>query len=112
MKMTVAVIEPYKADEVRTALIGAGAQGLMVSEIKGCGRQSGHSVTYRGAEHVIQFLPKPKLDIVVDDEEADGVVETIRRHAHTGRIRDGKIVLLDVEQAMPVRTGERDHETI
>jgi nitrogen regulatory protein P-II 1 len=110
--MIVAVIKPYKLDEVRTALAGAGVQGLMVSEVKGYGRQSGHTETYRGAEYVVQFVPKLKLDIVVDDEHADGVIETIRRHAHTGKIGDGKIFVLDVEQAMRVRTGERDQAAI
>ena len=112
MKMIVAVIKPYKLEEVRTALAGAGVQGLMVSEIKGYGRQSGHTETYRGAEYVVQFVPKLKLDIVVNDEQCDGVVETLRTHAHTGKIGDGKIFVLDVEQAMRVRTGERDQDAI
>ncbi len=112
MKMIVAVIKPYKLEEVRTALAGAGVQGLMVSEIKGYGRQSGHTETYRGAEYVVQFVPKLKLDIVVNDDEAEGVVETIRRHAHTGKIGDGKIFVLDVEQAMRVRTGERNQDAL
>jgi nitrogen regulatory protein PII len=112
MKLIVAVIKPYKLEEVRTALSGAGVQGLMVSEIKGYGRQSGHTEIYRGAEYVVQFVPKLRLDIVVNDEEADGVVETIRRHAHTGKIGDGKIFVLDVEQAIRVRTGERNQDAI
>ena len=112
MKMIVAVIKPYKLEEVRSALSSAGVQGLMVSEIKGYGRQSGHTETYRGAEYVVQFVPKLKLDIVVNDHEAEGVIDAIRRHAHTGRIGDGKIFVLDVEQAMRVRTGERDHEAV
>jgi nitrogen regulatory protein PII len=112
MKLIVAVIKPYKLEEVRTALSGAGVQGLMVSEIKGYGRQSGHTEIYRGAEYVVQFVPKLRLDIVVNDEECDGVVETIQRHAHTGKIGDGKIFVLDVEQAIRVRTGERNQEAI
>jgi nitrogen regulatory protein P-II 1 len=112
MKLIVAVIKPYKLEEVRTALSGSGVQGLMVSEIKGYGRQSGHTEVYRGAEYVVHFVPKLRLDIVVNDEEADGVVYSIRRHAHTGKIGDGKIFVLDVEQAMRVRTGERDHDAI
>jgi nitrogen regulatory protein PII len=112
MKMIVAVIKPHKLEEVRTALTGAGVQGLMASEIKGYGRQSGHAEIYRGAEYVVQFVPKLKLDIVVNDEEADGVVETVAKHAHTGKIGDGKIFVLDVEQAVRVRTGERDHDAI
>jgi nitrogen regulatory protein PII len=112
MKLIIAVIKPYKLEEVRTALSGAGVQGLMVSEIKGFGRQSGHTEIYRGAEYVVQFVPKLRLDIVVNDEECDSVVETIRRHAHTGKIGDGKIFVLPVEQAVRVRTGERDVEAV
>ena len=112
MKLIIAVIKPYKLEEVRIALSGAGVQGLMVSEIKGYGRQSGHTEIYRGAEYVVQFVPKLRLDIVVNDEECDGVVETIRRHAHTGKIGDGKIFVLPVEQAVRVRTGERDAEAV
>ncbi len=112
MKLIIAVIKPYKLEEVRTALSGAGVQGLMVSEIKGYGRQSGHTEIYRGAEYVVQFVPKLRLDIVVNDEECDGVVETIRRHAHTGKIGDGKIFVIPVEQAVRVRTGERDMEAV
>ena len=112
MKLIVAVIKPYKLAEVRTALSGAGVQGLMVSEIKGYGRQSGHTETYRGAEYVVQFVPKLRLDIVVNDDECDDVVETIQRHAHTGKIGDGKIFVVDVEQAIRVRTGERNQEAV
>ena len=112
MRLIVAVIKPYKLEEVRTALAGAGVQGLMVSEIKGYGRQSGHTETYRGAEYVVQFVPKLRLDIVVNDEDADGVVDAIRRRAHTGKIGDGKIFVLDVEQATRVRTGERNQEAV
>ncbi len=112
MKLIVAVIKPYKLEEVRTALSGAGVQGLMVSEIKGYGRQSGHTEIYRGAEYVVQFVPKLRLDIVVNDEACDDVVETIRRHAHTGKIGDGKIFVLDVEQAIRVRTGERNQDAL
>jgi nitrogen regulatory protein PII len=112
MKMIVAVIKPYKLEEVRAALAGAGVQGLMVSEIKGYGRQSGHTEVYRGAEYVVQFVPKLKLDMVVNDDEADGVVETIRRHARTGKIGDGKIFVLDVERAMRVRTGEQNQDAL
>jgi nitrogen regulatory protein P-II 1 len=112
MKLIVAVIKPYKLEEVRTALSGAGVQGLMVSEIKGYGRQSGHTETYRGAEYVVQFVPKLRLDIVVNDDECDDVVEAIRRHAHTGKIGDGKIFVVDVEQAIRVRTGERNREAV
>jgi nitrogen regulatory protein PII len=112
MKLIIAVIKPYKLEEVRTALSGMGVQGLMVSEIKGFGRQSGHTEIYRGAEYVVQFVPKLRLDIVVNDEECENVVETIRRHAHTGKIGDGKIFVLPVEQAVRVRTGERDMEAV
>jgi nitrogen regulatory protein PII len=112
MKLIIAVIKPFKLEVVREALTALGVQGLMVSEVKGYGRQSGHTEIYRGAEYVVQFVPKLKLDIVVNDDEADGVVETIRRHAHTGKIGDGKIFVLDVEQAMRVRTGERDYDAV
>ena len=112
MKLIIAVIKPYKLEEVRTALAGAGVQGLMVSEIKGYGRQSGHTETYRGAEYVVQFVPKLRLDLVVNDDECDDVVETIQRHAHTGKIGDGKIFVVNVEQAIRVRTGERNQEAV
>ena len=106
MKLIVAVIKPFKLEEVREALTSIGVQGLMVSEVKGYGRQSGHTEIYRGAEYVVNFVPKIKLELVVSDGIAPQVVETLSSTAKTGKIGDGKIFVLDVEQAMRVRTGE------
>ena len=112
MKMIVAVIKPYKLEEVRTALSGAGVQGLMVSEIKGYGRQSGHTEIYRGAEYVVNFVPKIKLEIVVADSAVERVIDTIGSTARTGKIGDGKVFVIDVEQAVRVRTDERGEEAL
>jgi len=112
MKLIVAVIKPFKLEEVRTALSGMNVQGLMVSEVKGFGRQSGHTEIYRGAEYTVNFVPKLKLEIVVNDDHCDGVVETIAQTAQTGKIGDGKIFVLNVEQALRVRTGERDNDAL
>lgn len=112
MKMIIAVIKPFKLEEVRTALSGLGVQGLMVSEVKGFGRQSGHTEIYRGAEYTVNFVPKLKLEIVVNDEQVEQVTDTIARTAQTGKIGDGKIFVLNVEQALRVRTGERDADAL
>ncbi|MEM1162438.1 MAG: P-II family nitrogen regulator [Pseudomonadota bacterium] len=112
MKLIIAVIKPFKLEEVRAALSGLGIQGLMVSEIKGFGRQSGHTEIYRGAEYTVNFVPKLKLEIVVNDTEVDQIVETIANTAQTGKIGDGKIFVLDVEQALRVRTGERNADAL
>ena len=112
MKLIIAVIKPFKLEEVRTALSGLGIQGLMVSEVKGYGRQSGHTEIYRGAEYTVNFVPKLKLEIVVNDDQSDSVVETIAKTAQTGKIGDGKIFVLDVEQALRVRTGERNADAL
>ncbi|HMQ92992.1 MAG TPA: P-II family nitrogen regulator [Amaricoccus sp.] len=112
MKLIVAVIKPFKLEEVREALTNLGVQGLMVSEVKGYGRQSGHTEIYRGAEYVVNFVPKVKLEIVVPDAVAAHVVETVAMTAKTGKIGDGKIFVLDVEQAMRVRTGETGDEAL
>ena len=112
MKLIISVIKPFKLEEVRTALSGLGIQGLMVSEVKGFGRQSGHTEIYRGAEYTVNFVPKLKLEIVVNDDQVDSVVETIASTAQTGKIGDGKIFVLNVEQALRVRTGERDSEAL
>jgi len=112
MKLIIAAIKPFKLEEVRTALSELGVQGLMASEVKGFGRQSGHTEIYRGAEYTVNFVPKLKLEIVIGDDQADGVVETIARVANTGKIGDGKIFVLNVEQALRVRTGERDADAI
>ena len=112
MKLVIAVIKPFKLEEVREALTGVGVQGLMVSEVKGYGRQSGHTEIYRGAEYVVNFVPKIKLEIVVPNERVDQVIETISSTARTGKIGDGKIFVVDVQQAVRVRTDERDNDAI
>ncbi len=106
MKLIIAVIKPFKLEEVREALTTVGVQGLMVSEVKGYGRQAGHTEIYRGAEYVVNFVPKVKLEMVVDDAVVEKAVETLSTTAKTGKIGDGKIFVLDVEQAVRVRTGE------
>ncbi|MFO1142222.1 MAG: P-II family nitrogen regulator [Amaricoccus sp.] len=112
MKLIIAVIKPFKLEEVREALTGLGVQGLMVSEVKGYGRQSGHTEIYRGAEYVVNFVPKVKLELVVTDAAAPQVVEALAGSARTGKIGDGKIFVLNVEQAMRVRTGETGDEAL
>ncbi len=112
MKLVIAVIKPFKLEEVREALTSIGVQGLMVSEVKGYGRQSGHTEIYRGAEYVVNFVPKIKLEIVAPDERVDQVIETISSTARTGKIGDGKIFVVDVLQAVRVRTDERDNDAI
>lgn len=106
MKLVMAIIKPFRLDDVRAALSEAGVEGLTVSEIKGYGRQRGHTEIYRGAEYNIEFVPKVRLEVVVDDDMADKVVETIAHAAQTGRIGDGKIFVLDVLEAVRIRTGE------
>lgn len=106
MKQIVAVIKPFKLDDVREALGEAGVHGLTVTEVKGFGRQKGHTELYRGAEYIVDFLPKLKVETVVADDIAETAVETIRRAAHTGKIGDGKIFVFDVEQVIRIRTGE------
>jgi nitrogen regulatory protein PII len=112
MKLVIAVIKPFKLEEVREALTAIGVQGLMVSEVKGYGRQSGHTEIYRGAEYVVNFVPKIKLEIVVADSAVERVVDTIGSTARTGKIGDGKVFVLDVEQAVRVRTDERGDEAL
>jgi nitrogen regulatory protein PII len=106
MKYIIAVIQPHRIDAVREALAGIGVQGLTVTEVRGFGRQKGQTEIYRGAEYTMQYVPKVKLEIAVDDGLADRVVETIAEAARTGRIGDGKIFVLDLEGVMRVRTGE------
>ncbi|MBB3992474.1 nitrogen regulatory protein P-II 1 [Sulfitobacter undariae] len=112
MKLIIATIKPFKLEEVREALSEAGVRGLMVTEIKGFGAQSGHTEIYRGAEYVVNFVPKVKLELVVADGVADQMVEVISKTAQTGKIGDGKIFVLDVEQAVRVRTGETGEDAI
>ncbi|MGH6833910.1 MAG: P-II family nitrogen regulator [Methyloceanibacter sp.] len=106
MKYIIAVIQPHRLEAVRDALAGIGVQGLTVSEVRGFGRQKGQTEIYRGAEYVMQYVPKVKLEIAVDDGIADRVVEAVGSGARTGRIGDGKVFVLDLEGAMRVRTGE------
>ena len=112
MKKIDAIIKPFKLDEVREALSELGIEGLTVSEVKGFGRQKGHTELYRGAEYVIDFLPKMKLEIVVSDKIVSKVIETIKNTAHTGKIGDGKIFVSPVEKAIRIRTGETNDDAI
>ena len=106
MKKIEAIIKPFKLDEVKEALQEAGIQGLSVIEVKGFGRQKGHTELYRGAEYVVDFLPKVKIDVVVDDDQVEGAIEAIIETARTDKIGDGKIFVTAVEQAVRIRTGE------
>jgi len=112
MKKIEAIIKPFKLDEVKEALHEVGVSGITVTEAKGFGRQKGHTELYRGAEYVVDFLPKVKLEVVVDDNLADRTVEAISAAEQTGRIGDGKIFVITVEAAIRIRTGERDSEAI
>jgi nitrogen regulatory protein P-II 1 len=107
MKKIEAIVKPFKLDEVKEALQGIGIQGMTVTEVKGFGRQKGHTELYRGAEYVVDFLPKIKIELVVPDELADKAVNAITEAANTGRIGDGKIFVFQVEEAIRIRTGER-----
>ena len=112
VKKIEAVIKPFKLDEVKEALHEVGVSGITVTEAKGFGRQKGHTELYRGAEYVVDFLPKVRLEIVVDDDQVDRVVEAIANSARTGRIGDGKIFVSTIESAVRIRTGERDSDAI
>ena len=112
MKLIIATIKPFKLEEVREALTEIGVRGMMVTEIKGFGAQSGHTEIYRGAEYAVNFVPKVKLEIVTDASMADQVVETITKAGKTGKIGDGKIFVLDVDQTVRVRTGETGADAI
>ncbi len=107
MKKIEAIVKPFKLDEVKEALHGIEIQGMTVTEVKGFGRQKGHTELYRGAEYVVDFLPKIKIEIAVSDEMVDKAVQAVVEAANTGRIGDGKIFVLDIEQAVRIRTGER-----
>ena len=108
MKFVIAVIKPFKLDEVRDALTAAGVHGLTVTEVKGYGRQKGHTEIYRGTEYAVNFLPKIKIEVAVASEQADKVIEAIAGAAKTGQIGDGKIFTYDIDHAMRIRTGETD----
>ncbi|MCU0817631.1 MAG: P-II family nitrogen regulator [Cypionkella sp.] len=112
MKLIIAAIKPFKLEEVREALTAIGVRGMMVTEIKGFGSQSGHTEIYRGAEYAVNFVPKVRLEIVVSDSLADAVVETISTTAKTNKIGDGKIFVLDVQHAVRVRTGETNDDAL
>ena len=112
VKLIIATIKPFKLEEVRKAVSGIGVSGMMVTEVKGFGAQSGHTETYRGAEYTVNFVPKIKLEIAVKDEMADQVVEAISNAARTGKIGDGKVFVLDLEKALRVRTGETNGEAL
>ncbi len=112
MRKIEAIIKPFKLDEVKEALHGIGIQGMTVTEVKGFGRQKGHTELYRGAEYVVDFLPKIKIEIVVSDELADKTVQAIVEAANTGRIGDGKIFVLPVEETIRIRTGERGSDAV
>ena len=112
MKLVIAVIKPFKLDEVREALSTIGVQGITATEVKGFGRQKGHTELYRGAEYVVDFLPKIKLEIAVSDSFVDNTIETILKTASTGKIGDGKIFVLELQEAIRVRTGEKGEEAL
>jgi nitrogen regulatory protein P-II 2 len=106
MKLIIAIIKPFKMDEVHEALMEIGVQGITVTEVKGFGRQKGHTELYRGAEYVVDFLPKLKLELAVADEQVDRVIDAISKAAYTGKIGDGKLFVLPIEQVVRLRTGE------
>jgi nitrogen regulatory protein P-II 2 len=112
MKMIAAVIKPFKLDEVREALSGIGVQGITVTEVKGFGRQKGHTELYRGAEYVVDFLPKVKIEVAVADDMSDRVIEAIETASRTGKIGDGKVFVYDLEQVVRIRTGETGKEAL
>ena len=112
MKQVVAIIKPFKLDDVREALSEIGVQGLTLSEVKGFGRQKGHTELYRGAEYVVDFLPKLKLELAVDDDLVSQVIEAVTKGANTGKIGDGKIFVLPLEQVIRIRTGETGPDAI
>jgi nitrogen regulatory protein P-II 2 len=112
MKMIIAIIKPFKLEDVRDALTATGIQGMTVAEVKGYGRQKGHTEIYRGAEYAVNFLPKIRLDVAVDDNQADKVVEVIANAAKTGQIGDGKIFVTGIDSAVRIRTGETDSDAL
>jgi len=112
MKLISAIIKPFKLDEVREALSDIGVAGITVTEVKGFGRQKGHTELYRGAEYVVDFLPKVKIEVAVDDDKTDAAIEAISKAAHTGKIGDGKIFVFTLDQAIRIRTGETGKDAL
>lgn len=112
MKLITAIIKPFKLDDVRKAISDVGVQGVTVTEVRGFGRQRGHTEIYRGAEYAVEFVPKTKVEIAVSDQLADQVIEAITRAAQTGKVGDGKIFVFDLSQVVRIRTGERDASAI
>jgi len=112
MKLVIAIIKPFKLEDVRKAVADVGVQGVTVTEVRGFGRQRGHTEVYRGAEYLVEFVPKTKIEIAVDDALAERVIEAIINTARTGKVGDGKIFVLDLEQVVRIRTGERDASAI
>ena len=112
MKLVIAVIKPFKLDEVREALSNIGVQGITATEVKGFGRQKGHTELYRGAEYIVDFLPKVKIEIVLANDQVETAIEAIQSAAKTGRIGDGKIFVIDLEQAIRIRTGEKGDSAV
>jgi nitrogen regulatory protein P-II 2 len=112
MKLVTTIVKPFKLDDVREALSDIGVQGITVTEVKGFGRQKGHTELYRGAEYVVDFLPKVKIDIAISDEMVDAVIESITRVASTGKIGDGKIFVTNLEQVIRIRTGETGPDAV
>jgi nitrogen regulatory protein P-II 2 len=112
MKLIVAIIKPFKLEEVRDALLGVGVQGMTVTEVKGYGRQKGHTEVYRGAEYAVNFLPKIRIEVAVSEEQADKVTEAISDAAKTGEIGDGKVFTIPIEHALRIRTGETDSDAL
>jgi len=112
MKLVTAVVKPFKLDDVREALSDIGMQGITVTEVKGFGRQKGHTELYRGAEYVVDFLPKVKIEVATSDDQTDQVIEAISKAANTGKIGDGKIFVVNLEQAVRIRTGESGNDAL
>jgi nitrogen regulatory protein PII len=112
VKLITAIVKPFKLDDVKDALKAIGIQGMTVSEVRGFGRQGGHSETYRGAEYTIEFVPKVRLELVIEDNDVDNVISAIRTAANTGKIGDGKVWITSVERLIRIRTGEEGHDAI
>ena len=112
MKLITAIIKPYKLDEVRAALTELGIQGMTVTDVRGCGRQKGHTELYRGAEYAVEFLPKTMIEVAISDSQTHGALEAIQRAANTGQIGDGKIFVSSIERAIRIRTGETDESAV